>query len=119
MSEGYVSSWLCFDFDEEVFMDLPFSEMEAIVQGVIIPKEFPDDFKSLFQRKWIDKAVRLDVFKKGLLFFETNWDFDCLHIASRIDLEKLLWIPFRKANNDRNYWNEWQDHCLVSCKECA
>ena len=89
-SDGYIESWISFDFNKDLLKTMPFDEAYVLVSGFIIAPDLPDIYNTFFKPNWnIYENLKL-LLKKSIIYFSADNDFDYFGVASRIPMETII-----------------------------
>ena len=96
--EGFIQSWLSFDYKKDILKSLPFNQLDVILRGMIMPKEIPDAYNLFFKSDWGLRENMELLLNKSVCYFSTGNDFDYFSIASRNSMDSI----FKKWENSLN-----------------
>lgn len=88
-AEGYIDSWISFDFNKDLLKVMPFNQAIVQVSGFIIAPDLPDIYNTFFKPNWYYKNLET-LLKKSIIYFNTANDFDYFSVASRIPMEIII-----------------------------
>lgn len=87
---GYLESWISFDFNKDLLKVMPFHQALVQVSGFIFEPDLPDIYNTFFKPEWnIYKNLEL-LLKKSIIYFCADNDFDYFGVASRIPMETIV-----------------------------
>ncbi|MGE5342074.1 MAG: hypothetical protein ACM3SY_11415 [Candidatus Omnitrophota bacterium] len=84
--EGFLDSWVSFDFAKEILQKMPLSSSMNLKAFVIDPN-FNDVFNVYHKQYW---WKNIELLKHCLIYFHSDNDFDNFYIASKIPMEKIV-----------------------------
>ncbi|MCX6580328.1 MAG: hypothetical protein NT166_09090 [Candidatus Aminicenantes bacterium] len=87
--EGYLESWISFDFNKNLLKVMPFDQAFVRVKGFIIAPDLPDTYKTFFKPNWSYKNLE-SLLKQSIIYFESDNDFDYFGVVSRIPMEIII-----------------------------
>jgi hypothetical protein len=88
-AEGYIESWISFDFNKDLLKLMPFDQAFVQVSGFIIAPDLPDIYNTFFKPNWYSENLR-SLLKLSIIYFDTANDFDYFSVASIIPMEIIV-----------------------------
>ena len=87
--EGFIHSWISFDFNKDVLKEMPFNEANVQADGLIISPDLPDVYNTFFMQEWSHKNLE-SLLKASSIYFSTDDDFEYFGVASKIPMETIV-----------------------------